>query len=651
MSSSRKLKRCSKLALLETFPDGSALPESQRDEYQHKLDALKMYCKGTPHREIKRRTGVNADKVRYYLERVDEIGANGCPLGHLALQPYSQKARTYAADLLNKGKSSTGALRALFAEYPKFEKAMRKLACEGIIPDSEAKIPRQAMKPILLKECFWNYAEKLGIKAPVFPFVGGTNGGPGFLVWVSKVRLEHDSQEIAGRNARMKKDPWLPPREEAGDFYTVVECDGHWMDVAWWLEVKSLRGEGVLGFEVHRIWLIAIVEIRSSAILGYSIAFGSNYNSGDVLRAVRCAMVPWKPLDLTTTRVAYKEGDGLPNGVAPELAFVCWDELHVDGAAASASDLHLSSLEATVACETVIGPIGQPNARPNVEGTFHLLRDAVALLLKEPVAEQRSTPSSKRKKGGRRIFSFTQLKEFIDVVVAGYNGSTAPGTSMSRNELLVHVSRRTSIVLRRMPTELRARCEKHDVFDVATVSIDKGRAQVWWQEARYSNDALQSRLDLDGKQVVLATSSQDSRKLDVWLSEDGSSLGSLEIEPRYRSSPSSAGIRAHARRAAKDGGLAARSADMVLGFRVDLETAAKKGQSAKQKLARMIHEQEVAAAKKASAEQPANAPPPQGDPAKEPEAASKPLKLARAAPLLLVHPDDLAAIKKLGSSY
>lgn len=46
-----------------------------------------------------------------------------------------------------------------------------------------------------------------------------------------------------------------------------------------------------------------------------------------VIRAVESSLEPWSPRQLTIKSIGYRDGDGMPNGIIPELAYVCFDEL------------------------------------------------------------------------------------------------------------------------------------------------------------------------------------------------------------------------------------------------------------------------------------------------------------------------------------
>ncbi|MCY0853434.1 hypothetical protein [Cupriavidus sp. D39] len=52
-----------------------------------------------------------------------------------------------------------------------------------------------------------------------------------------------------------------------------VECDAHLIDHAMCVMVRHPDGHYVQR-RLHRLWVVALVEVRSRAVLGYSVALG-----------------------------------------------------------------------------------------------------------------------------------------------------------------------------------------------------------------------------------------------------------------------------------------------------------------------------------------------------------------------------------------
>ena len=77
-----------------------------------------------------------------------------------------------------------------------------------------------------------------------------------------------------------------------------MQFDGHRIDTAVAVVFKTPEGDEVIE-AMYRIWLLVIIDVATRAILGHHLCLNKEYSSGDVLRCIRNAVVPWKPKTLT----------------------------------------------------------------------------------------------------------------------------------------------------------------------------------------------------------------------------------------------------------------------------------------------------------------------------------------------------------------
>ncbi len=269
-----------------------------------------------------------------------------------------------------------GALSALFEKYPQIYKAMRIAVLEG--KRVESKLVEKNMPVNVLHAYFIKLCEKAGIRGPHYPFSPDTDSEarPAIRRWFAKLRK---GQSIGNCKDTWDVDQvgWLDIRDELYRnsqsvilCYKIVECDGHKIDIPIVITFPSPKGEGIITRVIKRIWIVALIEVKSDAVIGYSLALGNNYSGRDVIRAVENALKPWSPRKLTVNTVNYREGDGLPNGVVPELSYVCFDELWLDNLMAQRSEYVMSQIERVVQAIPVYSPVASTNTHPWVEGFF-----------------------------------------------------------------------------------------------------------------------------------------------------------------------------------------------------------------------------------------------------------------------------------------
>lgn len=558
------------------------VPEAKAPYFKKAVTALRSLKQGVRSSAILAETGLVRQQVSYLVKRLTVTGIDGKPLALRALIEGAQKKRCYSPDVVHKGKPAPGALTTLLISHPDICRALTDLTLLGVHPEFETPLERGLVTDDLVHQLLVTLCAAKGIKAPDYPFCGDQEGKRSLSNWMKFIRaLQVQEEHLAGMKAMPEETEM---RRRIRRAYARVEADAHSIAVKWNLRCPSLRGEGFVDIKVNRLWLIALQECASGAILGRSFGFGSNYSGSDFMRAVNHALVPWKRLGGHEHR--YQLKDGMPTG-EPDLQWRVWNVLAVDSAMAHTCSIALTTLARTVNCVLEVGPVGEPDVRANIEGAFSELQELFRLL---PGFLEK--PHERDPQSGRTIIHFDLLVAAIDLLIARYNGSVSPGTSMTRLELLKHAIGREATIVRKVPVALRELCERFDTFDTKFIGKDKrGHAVVRWASATYEGIGLASAPNLIGKEVLLAADSQDPRRIRAWLLDDGRDLGMLDIEPRYRSSAASVTTRQHIKRSQHADSFLRNAMNLPLAFRQLVEERSHKRSSDYQELARLVIEQ------------------------------------------------------------
>lgn len=322
-------KRCITEDEINDWPKAEvlALGEAAAD-YERKVSAVRQYVSGASLKSIEASTGISRQHLYYLIERCQLSDADGRPIGFCALVKgkYVVTRRRSSPEKLTAGRALPGALQGLFARYPSLEKSMRDLIVDGRMPESKRVNRRLTWAQI--QDVFEGLCANIGIQPPNYPFSSNSRGAVALRRWGRKLRSEKE---------RLANQAVLLARSNASSIpspsgcYRRVECDGHYVDMDWTIEVPGLRGEGVVLIKLKRLWLIALLETKSSAVIGYSVSLNrSNYSTADVARAIRSSLVPWTPRQLSVSTISYKPGECLPNAFDPRLSYVCYDELWLD---------------------------------------------------------------------------------------------------------------------------------------------------------------------------------------------------------------------------------------------------------------------------------------------------------------------------------
>lgn len=570
-------------------------PEDAR-AYKRRYTAIRMYQQGRSQKLILEKTGIDRFSLYRFLDRCITPADDGRIMGFRGLLRFKHVPMVRSDDpkKLYARCAKPGVLLVLFARYPTIRETLWNYAIHGKIEGSKF---RELNAPISkIHDLFLALCEKQGIQSPHYPFNSESLGKPAIRRWVVKERALHNREFMAASDPDAPTAAFAPDSPDASAVpaercYQRVECDGHKIDLHCVVEIPSGTGEGVIRKKVSRLWIIALIEVISRAILGYSFSFGANYSSVDVMRAIRNAMVPWKRRQLTVTTIGYRDGDGLPNGVIDELGYACFDELWIDNTKAHLSRLFFNYLERTIGAVPVLGPIETPNARPFIEGFFGVLEEAGLHWMVGTTGSNKDDPRGREQnKDLGSYLTFSQLFDLIDLTITRINGNPGPDSSISRLEVLRRMAKRRTTIVRRVPVVEREKKFKYDSYEPGKISKDHNTMCVRFAGARYYSDILSSALLLLGRSVVIASDSEDLRRIECTL-DDGTSLGTLIVERRWRYTKHSRATRKEIVKL-QNSGKRFYGDDLPRAFRRDIEMRAAKSKRFAAKLLRLQAEQD-----------------------------------------------------------
>lgn len=599
--SSRKPSRRSLLgeADLGSWPTVTeiALRPQERDRFTARKNAVTLYAGGASLREIEQITGIVRQVLYALIDRCFTLAPDGRPMGFRALVPYRHipALRQVKLSKMHAPRPLPGVFHALLSRSPSIFHLIKNLALTGR-PDGRSERGEKRLKAAVIHEAFLDACVAQGIHAPMYPFNSKSEGRQSVWRLVRRIRTENHGKSLGleDPNAakRMRSRGNGSTETPSRHCYQRIECDGHKIDIECTVEARGLNGEGVVQIPITRLHLIVLIEPLSGAVIGYSIAYGQNYSAADVICAVRNALTPWRPRKLQIQTLKYREGEGLPNGLHPELAYVRWNEFWIDNHAGHLSDYCLTAIEHLVGGVCVFGPVKQPNARPSVEGFFNILEEAG---IHRTYGTTGSGPQDKRRTRETKDFRYHLTEELlldlVDLLIARHNAARSPNSTCSRIEVLKRAATRRTTIFRRVPVRERADLFRHDIFEEARVGLDHGLSVVRFKGGRYWNEQL--RLETcAGRNVLIMGSSRDLRRIQVVL-DDGSDLGVMEVEQRWRETCHSLQTRKEILRAEQSDSTLRRAADLPHAFRMYTEERAHRSRAEAARLARLRREQAV----------------------------------------------------------
>jgi putative transposase len=569
--------------------------ETSEEVFIRRSTAVRMYARSEPLRAIFDATAIPKQSLYRLVDRCLAKDADGRIAGFrgLILYRHLSENRLNESGKLVGHNPKPGSLLALFARYP----LIRELIFNYTVLGKLQGLKQKEIDPpiVAIHAEFLRLCEAAGIKSPHYPFNSASLAKPALRRWVKAERLRHQLSYLNSSNPEAAKmatarAPDVTDAQCVSRCYQRVECDGHRIDFHGTIELPSPTCDGVILARISRVWIIVLIEIMSGAILGYSISFGTNYSSVDVMRAVKNSLLPWKRRKLTVKTIEYRDGDGFPSGEIAGLSYACFDELCLDNAKSHLSRHFLNYLDRTVAAVPVFSPKATPNAHPYVEGFFNLLEEAGIHRMAGTTGSNIGDVRNQKTKNLQYEMSYDLLADMVELLITRINGSNAPNSSISRLEILRRAVIRRTAIIRRIPESLRDEVLRYDMYEEGAIGKDHQRPVVRFHGARYSSDVLASAFLLIGRKVLLQANSENLQSIECTL-DDGTSLGILMVERRWRYTRHGLITRQQANRLINEGTLHD-DEDIPRAFRRHIEIEAKRSKRAASQLKRIQLEQD-----------------------------------------------------------
>jgi hypothetical protein len=100
--------------------------------------------------------------------------------------------------------------------------------------------------------------------------------------------------------------------------YDRFEFDAHKQDVDMVIVLPNAKGE-LVKYRVSCIWILAIIDVNSTAVMAWKIVFGKAYSALDVAQCFAKAASRWEMRDLVAPGMVYAPGASMPQ----ELGWGC----------------------------------------------------------------------------------------------------------------------------------------------------------------------------------------------------------------------------------------------------------------------------------------------------------------------------------------
>lgn len=582
-------------SLWEKPREKDLLPDDKA-EYLRRKKAVIARLNGTSFAQIKKDHGYTKSEVYRMLRRCLTPQPNGTIHGFRALPPGTtvapyQRKSPVNPELAAQTKGLAGAFMQLMAEQEVLYRYVEKHAL-GSSSKSSAVVAKIIL-PEFLKKC-------AKLRAPnQYPFITEDRGGRALVRFIDRLRERHYASQAEKEDVSATLDGPLTAQPSGAQQlrpFEETEHDGHNGDFYFVLKLRGHHGEWLYTTPM-RLWLLLLIDRASRAILGYSYRFGStNYPAVAVMRSFVHALTPWKPLTLTLSGLAYKEGAGFPSGIAPRARGRLVDLVCFDNAKANTAKQTMKPLTTLVGATLNYGRVGCPIARPFVERLNQSLETHGFRRL--PMGFNPKGPKEERERALKAATEHAvtpdEIAQVLDVMLANYNSDPHSDlVNRSPNEFIRMWDSQTVAPLRRTehPELLAQTLLRMELIKTIRGGGESGRApyvELWG--ARYRNDVLRKMTDSVGKKVRLIVDIDgDVRLIRAFLRRGRKEfpLGILKAGPPWHLTPHNLELRQQIRKANKIEKIVVKpGSDIVQAFKQIKQREATERSSATNQLAR-----------------------------------------------------------------
>lgn len=524
-----------------------ALPEEDREKFNAQKRAMTLYFLDSPIKSISDLTGIS----RFLLPRLARkcllLGDDGQILGfralipHVHFEPYTRKAQSR----LKLPEAHGGCSGLLQATLVQFNEVQKKLV-SYIKQDAKAiGIPEKKLRPKDLHRIFLKFLAHNNVTAPQWPFNTKYLGSRSIQKYMAAVLARNfgtavakreEKEAIAHLNVGKAREPILRFDEP----WDAVEIDGYRIENHTCVTFRTPE-DTFIELLLERLWLIAIVERLSTAVLAYRIVYRSEVTADDVVAVIRDAVTKrWEPMQLTLPGLRYPAQGGLPSGVIPIAHGAIWSVTMFDGALAHLAEKVRERVRKT--CGFVInwGSVGHFERRPNVERTFKQLGQELYRRLPSTTGSHPHSGRADRAEEKAVTYKIraSDIEQLTDVTVAQHNATPGEGLSFfSPLGFLRHFLEEQDgrCELRRLPVNAH---ETASTFACRERKVVRGaikvgrRPYVQIDRVHYTSPVLSDAGDLLGKFLIVEIDEEDMRQVRVYL-ENGAELGYLKAQGRW----------------------------------------------------------------------------------------------------------------------
>lgn len=510
------------------------LSEDERRIFISRKKAVDMYIDGYKLSEITSESGLSKSQVVKMIHKcVKRDILNNHDYGYRGLLPYKHlKNYQRRTDSIGEIKGFSGSLSKLFTDYP----SLSGFIYNNLFEKKDNTLEKN-IKPTILHRKFLEECKRLGIQSYEYPFNTSNKGSRSLRDYISNLLKENENEAInrehkdakqkfesTGFGLKHSPSPIAP--------YSFVQLDGHKIDMLYSIEIENKHGE-MIRRTATRAWIIAVIDVATRVILGYTITPNENYNQTDVLVAIKDSIIPKRLDKLTIPGFYYPDNGGFPSTAIPCIKWAMFDNIMLDNAKSHLAKDVVQKLTQKLKCSVNFGSVATPETRGIVERMFKTIEENG--FHRMPSTTGSNILDKKRKHAETNALkyqiSLTDIEQMTEYFIAIYNNS--PHSSLDNETPLQRMERR---VIQAGMIPYIAKPEDIEIIDnltniLITRTIRGGynsgkKPYITYLGVEYRNNIIPLSMSLIGQIITLEVNPSDISYVKAYF-KDGSELGIL----------------------------------------------------------------------------------------------------------------------------
>ena len=505
--------------------------EINKEIYKNRKYAVDAYIDGVSLPDILERTHIIPNEVLRLVKKCCMETEDNHMLGYVALIPhYRNKRKKNKVEMLCEKYSG-------LADF-----------IEGNYFGDKRYTLEKNMTMKNLHKKFVDYCKELGIPDYEFPFTTKDRGYQTLINYIKMIRNANSSLAISredpnaiqkfnstGNGTQISIKPYFP--------FQTVQLDGHRIDLLYTIEVEDHTGQ-IIKIPATRLWVIAVIDVATRAVLGYSVSARENYDHFSVLEAIKNSILPHKSLSLPYD-LKYPDNGGYPSTAYTETEWAIFDTIMLDNAKSHLAHDVIHTLTEELGCCMNFGSVATPESRGVVErlfGTiekngFHRLPSTTGSNVQD---KKRNHPE---KNAIKYDITFDDVTGILDYLFALYNNSSHSGIDgFTPLEKMGKLIRESGMMPNIIEDENREKIKQLCWFNINRKlrgGYETGRRPILsYQNIHYHAKGCKLDMSLVGQNVIIRVNPDDISRVRLY-SKEGIYLADMVADGEWGSKPHS----------------------------------------------------------------------------------------------------------------